>query len=636
MRLSTTKSKNVTSYSAIETYTRPDGTRSTRTVRSFGSDATMRAAGIDDPEAYVREEIRRLNEESMKDIAQISMRLDMDERLQEEGRASHETALNIGHAYISALYDRLGLDDFVKGLSTRAKYDADAIFRHCITCRMLNPGSKKSDYDSKGSYYGEKDFALHDIYRFLTLLNRNTDELQSVLFHGAKKTVGLDTEVLFYDCTNFYFETENQDEDEYDDDGDILQWGFRRYGPSKEHRPNPIVEMGLFTDRNGIPISYCIESGSKSEQTTVIPLEKRMLTDYKTSKFIYCSDGGLGSYENRAFNAIAGRNYIVTQSLKKMEEKELRLIMKDMNWTFLDSGLPASLEAMRSAAEKKRCGIELTDDEKALLSHDIICKTFPTQHKVSVKNFGTNIKGKITMGETIHVTFSAKCYIYQRSIFERQLEAAKEMARKNKSIQRRGPNDVARFLEIQACTGEGECAEEINVVVNEKAAEVEKMFHGFYGVATSLDRTTKEILGVNAKRWRIEQSFRIMKTEFDSRPAYVSTADHIKAHFAICYTALTMYRILEAMLNGKTEDGTQLTAREIIGTMRTMKVTDLAPGYCKSLYSGSKALTSLENKFHLALDRKGYRASRLNRLFGVRTVVKEPNGKEEKQTKTGD
>lgn len=636
MRLSTTKSKNVTSYSAIETYTRPDGTRSTRTVRSFGSDATMRAAGIDDPEAYVREEIRRLNEESMKDIAQISMRLDMDERLQEEGRASHETALNIGHAYISALYDRLGLDDFVKGLSTRAKYDADAIFRHCITCRMLNPGSKKSDYDSKGSYYGEKDFALHDIYRFLTLLNRNTDELQSVLFQGAKKTVGLDTEVLFYDCTNFYFETENQDEDEYDDDGDILQWGFRRYGPSKEHRPNPIVEMGLFTDRNGIPISYCIESGSKSEQTTVIPLEKRMLTDYKTSKFIYCSDGGLGSYENRAFNAIAGRNYIVTQSLKKMEEKELRLIMKDMNWTFLDSGLPASLEAMRSAAEKKRCGVELTDDEKALLSHDIICKTFPTQHKVSVKNFGTNIKGKITMGETIHVTFSAKCYIYQRSIFERQLEAAKEMARKNKSIQRRGPNDVARFLEIQACTGEGECAEEINVVVNEKAAEVEKMFHGFYGVATSLDRTTKEILGVNAKRWRIEQSFRIMKTEFDSRPAYVSTADHIKAHFAICYTALTMYRILEAMLNGKTEDGTQLTAREIIGTMRTMKVTDLAPGYCKSLYSGSKALTSLENKFHLALDRKGYRASRLNRLFGVRTVVKEPNGKEEKQTKTGD
>lgn len=636
MRLSTTKSKNVTSYSAIETYTRPDGTRSTRTVRSFGSDTTMRAAGIEDPEAYVREEIRRLNEESMKDIAQISMRLDMDERLQEEGRASHETALNIGHAYISALYDRLGLDDFVKGLSTRAKYDADAIFRHCITCRMLNPGSKKSDYDSKGSYYGEKDFALHDIYRFLTLLNRNTDELQSVLFQGAKKTVGLDTEVLFYDCTNFYFETENQDEDEYDDDGDILQWGFRRYGPSKEHRPNPIVEMGLFTDRNGIPISYCIESGSKSEQTTVIPLEKRMLTDYKTSKFIYCSDGGLGSYENRAFNAIAGRNYIVTQSLKKMEEKELRLIMKDMNWTFLDSGLPASLEAMRSAAEKKRCGVELTDDEKALLSHDIICKTFPTQHKVSVKNFGTNIKGKITMGETIHVTFSAKCYIYQRSIFERQLEAAKEMARKNKSIQRRGPNDVARFLEIQACTGEGECAEEINVVVNEKAAEVEKMFHGFYGVATSLDRTTKEILGVNAKRWRIEQSFRIMKTEFDSRPAYVSTADHIKAHFAICYTALTMYRILEAMLNGKTEDGTQLTAREIIGTMRTMKVTDLAPGYCKSLYSGSKALTSLENKFHLALDRKGYRASRLNRLFGVRTVVKEPNGKEEKQTKTGD
>lgn len=635
MRYSSTKSKNVTSYSAIETYTRPDGKRSTRTVRSFGSDATLKAAGIENPEAYVREEIRKLNEQNGKDIAEISMKLDMGERLPEEGNASKETSKNIGHAYISALYGRLGLQDFVKGLSTKAKYDADAIFRHCITCRMLNPGSKKSDYESKDSYYGEKDFALHDIYRFLTLLNKNTDELQAALFRGAKKTVRLDTEVLFYDCTNFYFETETQDENDYDSDGDILQWGFRRYGASKEHRPNPIVEMGLFTDKNGIPISYCIESGSKNEQTTVIPLEKRMLTDYRTSKFIYCSDGGLGSYENRAFNAIGGRNYIVTQSLKKIEDKELKLIMKDMNWTFLDTGLPASLEAIRAAAEKKRTGGSLTEEETALLAHDIICKTFPTKHQVSVKNFGPNITGKITMEETVHVTFSAKYYIYQRNIFERQLDAAKELARKNKSIQKKGPNDVSRFLEIQACTGEGECAEEINVVVNEKAVEGEKMFHGFYGAATSLDRTTKEILEVNAKRWRIEQSFRIMKTEFDSRPAYVSTEDHIKAHFAICYTALAMYRILESMLNGRTEEGTQLTAREIIGTMRNMKVTDLVPGCCKSVYTGSKALTALENTFHLELDRKGYRVSKLNRIFGVKTVTKTADKKEDAQTKTG-
>ena len=641
MRYSDSKSSGgAVSYYAVETYTREDGRRSTRTAYSFGTHKALLAAGIKDPEAHVREQIRLLNEQNRRDIATISFKLDMDERLPEDGTASAETSKNIGYAYISALYDRLGLGAFAKGLATKAKYDADAIFRHCIVCRMLNPGSKKSDYDSREGYYGERDFCLHDIYRFLTLLSKNSDALQAALFRGTKKTVTLDTEVLFYDCTNFYFETEAQDENEYDEDGDILQWGFRRYGPSKEHRPNPIVEMGLFTDGNGIPISYCIESGSKSEQTTVIPLEKRMLSDYGTSKFTYCSDAGLGSYENRAFNAIGGRNYIVTQSLKKIEAKELKLIMKDMNWTFLDSGLPASLGALMAAAEKKRKGEEMTDAEKEILSHDIICKTFPTTHRVSVKNFGANIRGMVTMDETIHVTFSAKYYIYQRNIFERQLEAAIGLARQNKAIQKRGPNDVSRFLEIQASTGEGESAEEIKVVVNEGAVNGEKMFHGFYGVATSLDKTTEEILGINAKRWRIEQSFRIMKSEFDSRPAYVSTADHIKAHFAICYTALTLYRIMESKLNG---NGNSLTAGEIIGTMRNMKVTELAPGYCKSIYTGSRALTALEDTFHLSLDRKGYRVSKLNKLFGVHATeekkekkkTEEKKGEKAAQEKTG-
>lgn len=640
MRYKASKSDNSISYYALEEYRRPDGTRSSRVAHSFGTHKALLAAGKEDPEAYVREQIRILNEENRKDIASISFKLDMGEKLPEDGTMSAETSKNIGYAYISALYDKLGLGAFAKGLATKARYDADAIFRHCIVCRMLNPGSKKADYESREAYYGEKDFQLHDIYRFLTLLCKNSDAMQAALFQGTKKAVDLDTEVLFYDCTNFYFETETQDENEYDDDGDILQWGFRRYGPSKEHRPNPIVEMGLFTDGNGIPISYCIESGSKSEQTTVIPLEKRMLSDYGTSKFIYCSDAGLGSYENRAFNAIGGRNYIVTQSLKKMEDKELKLIMKDMNWTFLDSGLPASLEAVMIAAEKKRRGEDLTDAETELLSHDIICKTFPTKHRVSVKNFGPNIKGMVTMEETIHVTFSVKYYIYQRNIFERQLEAAVEMAKKNKAIQRKGPNDVSRFLEIQASTREGESAEEISVVVNEDAVNGEKMFHGFYGVATSLDKTTKEILGINARRWKIEQSFRIMKSEFDSRPAYVSTADHIKAHFAICYAALTLYRVMEAMLN---KDGNSLTAGEIIGTMRNMKVTELAPGYCKSVYTGSKALNALEDRFHLALDRKGYRVSRLNKLFGVKAAEekkdKKAEGKKEEkpvQGKTGE
>ncbi len=631
MRLSKTVSKNVTSYSAIESYVTADGRKTTRTVRSFGSDAKLRAEGIEDPEAYVLEEIRKLNEKNARDVAELSLTLDMGEPLKEEGSMSEDTSSNIGYAYISALYERLGLGKFAEGLETKAKYDADAIFRHCVVCRMLNPGSKKSDYEAKGRFYGGKSFGLHDIYRFLTLLSRNSEELQAVLFQGAKRTVGLDTDVLYYDCTNFYFETETQDDNEYDDDGDILQWGFRRYGPSKEHRPNPIVEMGLFTDRNGIPISYCIESGSKSEQTTVIPLEKRMLSDYRTSKFIYCSDGGLGSYENRAFNAIGGRDYIVTQSLKKLEGKELGLMMKDMNWTFLDSGAPASLESFRAAAEKKRAGLALTGEEEAMLAHDIICKTFPMTHSVSVKSFAPKMDGKLKMEETVHVTFSAKYYIYQRNIFERQLEAAKELAERNKAIKKRGPNDAARFLKIRACTENGESADEIEVVVNDSVAEEEKSFHGFYGVATSLDKTTNEILEINAGRWKIEQSFRIMKTKFESRPAYLSTPDHLKAHFAICYAALTIYRIMEVLLNRERGDGPSLTAREIIGTMRNMRVVELTPGYCKSAYTGSRTLTALEKVFRLTLDRKGYRESKLNRIFGVDAGPK----KEETKVKKG-
>lgn len=609
MRLHKSTSRNSCTFYAIQT-TCENGKKTTKVYERIGTEKELRERGIANPEEYAKNRVREINDALSHDVMDVNLKIDFSDSLESESTSSESVCRNIGWAYIKRIFDGLDMKGFAPAYETRAKYDTYDILLGLVVSRILCPGSKKSSVEGLDAFCGMNACGLHDAYRFLTELNKVSDKLQRHLYRNTKNMIGTDDSVLYYDCTNFYFETEAEDENEYDENGDILQWGFRRYGASKENRPNPIVQMGLFTDKTGIPISYCLYHGSNNEQNTVVPLEKRMIQDYRTSRFVYCSDGGLGSYENRAFNVIYGNDYIVTQSLKKLEKKELDDIMKDMNWSFLSDDSHASLTEIRKAADKKFSGEKLTKEEEDMLTKDIIYKNFPLTKQMNISNKEKRISGKFTMEETVHVTFSVKYYLYQKGIFSKQLERASKLLDKNLEKRKKGPNDVERMVKTTHVTKNAEIAEISRNEIDEEKVKREESLLGFYAVATSLDRKTKEILAINAERWKIEQSFRIMKTEFSSRPVYVWTEEHIRAHFAICYMALLIYRILERKLDEKEH----FTTAQILNTLRNMQVIS-KDGYYESVYTGSKVLDALEASFGLGLNKKYYRKQRLEKIF---------------------
>ena len=623
MKLMTSKSKNKTFYYVTESFRKGDKV-SSRIVLKIGEHNELLSQGIDDPKAYALNEVKKLNEEIKENKLTVSENIDFSETLDRTviNDISKELTKNIGYIYLDNLMDSLDIDKFAKSIKTRARFDISTILRYLSFDRVINPRSKLKSYEGRHEYYGNFDFSLPDVYRCLTLIGDNDKSLQKHLFEGTKKIIDINDKVLYYDCTNFYFETEQADEDVLDDEGEILRWGLRKYGLSKEHRPNPIVQMGLFTDSNGVPISYELYHGNNNEQNTVIPLEDRMIKDYGTSQFIYCSDAGLGSLDNRFFNVLGNRNYIVTHSLKNTAKEEVDLMMKDSNWKILSFNSKdelkdknVSIEKFKNVWSKKVKGEKLTPKEILLTNYDMVYKVFPLKRKISanfLKKQNIKLLKDIELEETIYITFSISNYFYQSDIFNQQLARAGDIVEKNKPIGRKGPNDPGRLVKNQAYTSEGEVATESINFIDEKRVEKEKRFHGFYALATSLDYPVEDLLRINASRWKIEQSFRILKTDFEARPAFVYTESNLRGHFAICYIALLLYRIIEELFK---KTGKHFTTRQILTTLRNMKVLE---AYEKkafiSAYTSSTVLDALEETFKCGFDKKKLKPSYLERL----------------------
>lgn len=623
MKLHISRSRNREFYYAVRSV-RKGKKVTTVPVEKIGEKSDLLKKGIEDPLAYAKERVEQLNREAKENKATVSVRIDCDATLPDGGNVvSKTTARNVGWLYAAKQFDELGISPFLDSLGGKRQRSVSQLARLIVCSRFIHPGSVRSVYNSRDKLLYPPECSLDDLYRILTPLAEHSDEIQEKLYEGTKNVIDPDSSVLYYDCTNFYFETEEEDGDALSD-GDVIQWGLRKYGASKEHRPNPIVQFGLFTDRNGIPVSYCVEHGSNNEQNTIIPNERRMIRDFGTSKFIYCSDAGLGSAEARAFNSIGGRDYVVTHSLKKTSEKELQLIFKDMNWSAIGEDgkdIPVSLKAFREAADKLYEGKELAPGEKALLSHDMIYKKFPVVKTIdgaSLQKMGAKNRftGKISFEETLFITFSRKYYLYQREIFDSQLERAKKMCEDGDPEKtRKGNNDVRRFISGTSVTDSGEVAENRSYDIDEKTVEREKRFHGFYAVATSLDTDIRRVLKISADRWRIEQSFRLMKSDFDTRPIYMSTEDHIRAHLCLCYITILMYRIMERRLLLLDPADNRFTPGEILETLRVMALIGEGEEHLRPAYEGSKILDALEKVYGLGFNHAGYQRKKLEKKF---------------------
>lgn len=466
---------------------------------------------------------------------------------------NEERCFQIGYLFLQKLCTELKIDAICRKISKRHKYtyDLGAILTDLIYARILSPSSRLSSFSYCKTLLEPPKYELPNVYRALSVMAEESDLIQEELYKNSNFVHPRNKKVLYYDCTNYYFEIEQEDE-------------LRRYGKSKEHRPNPIVTMGLFMDADGIPLAFDIFPGNQNEQTTLKPLESKVIKDFGCSEFIFCSDAGLGSRANRRFNSLADRSYVITQSLKKMPKEDRETALKPTQF--------------KKPGFDKWIDISTLDESAPEVYETIYYKEIPV------------VNGN--MDETVIVTYSPKYKAYQKRIREQQISRAMKMieqpGRKRKS---KNQNDPARFIKTTNVTNDGEIAEKKVCELDSDKIRDEEKYDGFYAVITNLEGDIGGILKINRQRWEIEENFRIMKTDFEARPVYVRREDRIKAHFLTCYISLLVYRLLEKKV------GNNYTCNEILSTLRSMQATLLSK---ESGYIPSYRRTVLTDDLHKA------------------------------------
>ena len=580
----------------------------TKNIKRLGKHSELLLI-TDNPLEYAKNEVKKMNEEYRSGRSEFIVTMDFNERIPStDSPCSNYTSLNIGYLYLKDIYAKLNLSDFFKSVSSDRKitYDCNKICQFLTYARILDPASKYGTYDKLDTYYEKPQVEYQHMIRFLDILDRNSDQYLKHLFDNSENIVKRDTSVMYYDCTNYFFETEKPDEEIVDEVTGEIILGPRQFGISKENKTSPIIDMGLIMDRRGIPISMCIHPGNTNEQLTAVPLEKEVIKMTGNKKFIYCADAGLGSYNIRKFNDMGGRAYIVTQSVKKLGQEIKDIVFNDSNYRLLSNDDAITLKEMRTFNKKDANNLSLYNDfAYKVIPANTAMDTGLYEEKVYKNGRTKKVKAKGTLHQYIIVTFSRKMMEYQRTIRERQLERAKKLLRlKDPEKIKKGPNDIRRFLKNTS-------SDTANYVLDMDKIHEEEKYDGFYAVATNLDDSAKDILAVAQNRYKIEDCFRIMKTNFDARPVFLRKPERIRAHFLICYTALLIYRLMECKLD---DNLTHVTTSNLIKTLRNMNVVNMDDMYYKSIYSGSQALDALERCFELQLNRKYYRPSDLNKI----------------------
>lgn len=570
----------------------------------------------DDPLEYAKKKVEEYNERLKTSLVQCTAVIDLSKKVEGDGRnISKTTYLNIGYFFIQQFYQKLRISQFFDEITDDRKntFSCDEINRFLVYARILDPKSKLGTFDDLETYFEKPEFDYHQIFRFMDILEEHTSEYLKHLYIQSESVVPRNKKVMYYDCTNYYFETERYDEDIVDEVTGEMIHGLRQYGYSKEHRPNPIVEMGLIMDGNGIPVTMCIHPGNTNEQTTAIPLEKEILDMIGQTQFIYCADAGLGSYNIRQFNSMGGRAFIVTQSVKMLSDVLRKAVFNDCDYRLLSSDKKISIDFMKTFDRFNTDNLDYYNDHayKVLWADKAVDLGLLEEKKY--KNGNTRmVKSKGNLHQRIIVTFSRKMMEYQRAVRKRQVERAEKLLRINDPEEiRKGPNDVRRFLKRTAKTKDGKEVSVSYVLDQEKIKEEEK-YDGFYAVATNVEDPAKDILAISHKRYQIEDCFRIMKTNFSARPVYHKKGDRIKCHFLICYTALLIYRLMEVKLR---MNNTPHTINEIQKTMKNMNVIDEFNAYYRALYTGSTTLTDMAALTGLPLDHEYYQARDLRKLI---------------------
>lgn len=543
MHITTTKSKNAESFYITQTFKKKNGSSSSKHIKKLGTLAELSEKLNTDRGGVMRwaREQAKIETEKYKKEKETKTTLipfHSDRQLDYNQQKFYAG----GYLFLQSLYYKLGLHKVCRKIRAKHnyKYDLNAILSDLIFTRILNPDSKRSSFKSAQSFLEAPSYKLHDVYRALSVLAEECDLIQSEAYKNRHFITDRCDRILYYDCTNYYFEISQED-------------GNRKYGKSKEHRPNPIIQMGLFTDGDGIPLAFSLFPGNSNEQTSLKPLEKKVLQEFGCDKFIYCSDAGLASESIREFNHMGKRAFVVTQSIKKLKNEEKEWALNPKNFKRVSDNRTTDISNLPG------------NDEEVLFYKD---EPYSTAR----------------LHQRLIVTYSPKYAAYQKNVREKQIERARKMiASGNTKKQRKNPNDPARFISKTSVTTEGEvAAKDLYAIDYDKIREEEK-YDGIYAICTDLlDDDVRDLIRISEGRWQIENCFRIMKTEFSARPVYVRDEDRIKAHFLVCFLALLIFRLLEKKL-GKT-----YTCSEILNTLKRMNFADIEDQGFMPLYPRTK------------------------------------------------
>ena len=538
MKLTVSKSKNSASFYVQKTIRKPNGSVTTVTIEKLGNlaEVTAKASGKD-PYVWAQEYVNELNRREYEENKEVLVSYSPS-RLLKKGE---QKLFNCGYLFLQKIYYQMGVDKICRDISSRHsfEYDLNDVLSKLIYTRLLFPSSKLSSNKQARKLIEQPSFELHDIYRALSILSEENDFIQAQLYKNSQKVIERRKDILYYDCTNYFFELEEAD-------------SLRRYGKSKQHQPLPIIGMGLFMDYDGIPLAFDIYPGNKNEQPTLKPLEKKVIRDYGMEQLVVCTDAGLSSKANRRFNdktvdGVPIRSFITTQSVKQLPEYLKEFALDPEGWH-----LPGTSETFR---------LNEIDEEKDF--HKVFYKDRWIKEDLSQKKIKSGAK---PLEQHLIVSFSPKYKSYQRKIRNGQIERAQKLIDTGNYKQRpKNQNDPHRFIVREKVTKDGEiCSEEV-VCLNTDAIMEEERYDGFYAVCTNRNNMrVEEVVKINGKRWEIEECFRIMKTEFKARPVYLQTEAHIRAHFLTCFMALMIYRILEKKLKEA------FTCGEVLDTLKNM------------------------------------------------------------------
>ncbi len=592
----------------------------TKNVATIGKHSELLKI-TDDPLVYARNEIKKLNNELGGNKLSMEVKIDFDERLKpSDDVVSSSNQLNVGYFVLQRIYRDLKIDRFFEKVTQENKntFNPNEINRFLTYARILDPDSKQGTFDSLSTYYEQPDFEYVHILRMMDILHSHYDGYLSHLFRYSNDIVTRDTSVCYFDCTNYYFEIETDDDDYVDEITREVLKGFRKYGPSKEHRPNPLVQMGLFMDSRGIPLSMCMNSGSDNEQICAVPAERQLVEMLKGKRFIYCADAGLGSMGIRKFNSMGGRAFIITQSIKKLSDVLQSAVFNDCDYRLLSDDRNVSIEWMKSFDRNK--------EDYLPYYNDSVYKVVTTDKAVDVGLFDEvitqsgavrRVKSKAMLKQHLIITFSRKMMEYQRYIRNRQIARARVLlALKDPGSIKKGPHDVTRFIKRTSKSETGETATD-TYAIDEAVIQEEEKYDGFYAIATNLEDDARSIIEISSKRHKIEDCFRVLKTNFSARPVFHRKRERITAHFLICYTALLVYRLLEAKLD---DLGKHFTIDDVLKTLKNMNVTNEHDLYYTATYNGSQICTAFNDLFNLGLDRRHYQPKDLNRK--IRNILK--------------